>query len=291
MTVEVGVSVHESLMVPDPARRRRILNLAVDGGLDHVALGDHISFHGGIGFDGLLTAASVLSTHDSVRVLLGVYQPALRHPMLVARQLSSLSQIAPGRLVFGVGAGGEDRAEISNSGVDPRTRGRRLDESLEVLSRLSTGEPVDHHGEFFDLDGAVIRPAPDPRIPIVIGGTGDVAVRRTERFGDGWLGIFCSPRRFAEMRRRLNGKSWFGLTVWCGLDRDRLGARMEQLYRLPPERFAHLAPAGSPERVAESLMPYVEAGATSLTIVPVAETDDDGVRMAAEVAASVRKAG
>ena len=58
--------------------------------------------------------------------LVGVYLLGLRHPMLAARQLSTLAQVAPGRLTLGIGVAGEDRREVSNAGVDPGTRGRRL---------------------------------------------------------------------------------------------------------------------------------------------------------------------
>src|SRR5687768_13798236 len=114
--ISVGVSVHETFLTPSAADRRRIIDEVVSAGLSHVTMGDHISFHGGTGFDGLLGATSILSTDERVNVLVGVYILGLRHPMLVARQLATLSQIAPARLILGVGVGGEDRLEVSNSG-------------------------------------------------------------------------------------------------------------------------------------------------------------------------------
>lgn len=296
-TVRVGVSVHDSLMVSDPTERRALLDDISDAGLDHVTVGDHISFHGGTGFDGLLTAAAVLCTHDHLDVLVGVYQLALRHPLVTARQLASLSQVAPGRLTLGVGVGGEDRKEVSNCGVDPATRGRRVDESLALLRMLATGEAVDHEGEFFTLEGAAILPSPEPRVPVVIGGAGGAAVRRTAELGDGWLGIFCTARRFAETRSRIldaaaeRGRDvdWFGVSVWCGFDdatepaRARLGQTMEDLYQLPPEKLGHLSAAGTPEQVAEFLAPYVEGGATNLSIIPVAASPAESVAAVGEV--------
>ena len=79
----------------------------------------------------------------------GVYLLPLRHPVLVARQLADLSQIAPGRLTFGVGIGGEDRHEVSICGVDPATRGRRMNECLTAVRQLMTGKPVTMHNAFF----------------------------------------------------------------------------------------------------------------------------------------------
>lgn len=295
--IKVGLSVHESLLVPDPHLRRGVLNRAADAGLDYVTVGDHISFHDGTGFDGLISATSILSSHDTLEAVVGVYLLGLRHPMLAARQLSTLAQLAPGRLTLGVGVGGEDRSEISNSGVDPRTRGRRLDETLELLRALLTGDAVTHDGEFFQLDNARILPPPAVPIPIVIGGKGDSAVRRTAKYGDGWLGIFCSPRRFRDTREQILGAaeelgrnpSDFSVNVWCGLDDDPavaeelISAKMQSMYHLPREKFQHVAPAGTPRQVAEWLAEFVSAGAQSITVIPVARSEDAGIDHAAAV--------
>ncbi len=124
-----------------------------------------------------------------------VYQLPLRHPVPVARQLADIAQLAPGRFTFAVGIGGEDRHEVSMCGVDPAPRGRRMDECLAVLRQLLAGPPVTFHGEFFCLDEAVIAPAPAPPVPVVVGGRSDAAIRRAGRLGDGWLGLWNSPRR------------------------------------------------------------------------------------------------
>src|ERR1700742_2474246 len=107
-----------------------------ESGIDHVCCGDHVSFGGGHGSDGLVQATALAMLHPTLPVHTGVYLLPLRHPVLVARQLADLARLAPGRLVFGVGIGGEDRREVSNSGVDPATRGRRMNESLAVLREL-----------------------------------------------------------------------------------------------------------------------------------------------------------
>lgn len=294
----VGISFpHEALFGAVGERRRALLERTAAAGLDHVTVGDHISFHGGTGFDGLLSAASVLSTRDDLSVLVGVYLLGLRHPMLAARQLASLSEMAPGRLVLGVGVGGEDRSEVSNAGVDPATRGRRLDETIDVVRRLLTGEEVTHEGEFFALERARILPAVARPIPFVIGGRAEAAVRRTATRGDGWLGIFCSARRFGQTRSEIlemahglgRAPDWFGVNVWCGLDADAdaarslLGERMQALYKLPPEKFQHVAPAADPAFVAEWLSAFVDAGAEHVTLIPVASSVEAGVDHVAAV--------
>jgi len=120
----------------------------------------------------------------------------------IDRQVASLAALAPGRLVFGVGLGGEDPAELRACGIDPATRGRRMDEALAVLRPLLTGNQVTMRGAFFDLDQVRIAPAPEPRVPIVIGGRSDAALRRVARHGDGWLGLWVSPGRRRHARGR-----------------------------------------------------------------------------------------
>jgi alkanesulfonate monooxygenase SsuD/methylene tetrahydromethanopterin reductase-like flavin-dependent oxidoreductase (luciferase family) len=303
--ISVGISDQDGFTTADPGTRRLLLRRVAEAGLDHVTMGDHVSFHGGAGFDGMITASTLLASHDRLPVLIGVYLLGLRHPMLAARQLSTLAQTAPGRLTLGVGAAGEDRSEVSNAGVDPATRGRRLDEALALVRRLLDGGEVTFSGEFFQLDRARILPPPQPPVPIVIGGRGDVAVRRTAELGDGWLGMFCSARRFAETRQQIlqatadRGRpapAWFGVNVWCGLDphagraRDMVAAKMEQLYRLPYEKFQYLAPAGTPKQVAEFLHPYVESGARHVTLIPAGPSIEAEVDAVAEVSEHLKAA-
>ncbi|WP_242666249.1 MULTISPECIES: LLM class flavin-dependent oxidoreductase [Parafrankia] len=299
----LGIAVNDELLTADPVARRAILDHMAESGLDHLTVGDHISFHGGTGFDGFVAATTALASHDTLNVLIGVYLAGLRHPMATARSLATLTQIAPGRLVLGVGVAGEDRLEVSNMGVDPATRGHRVNETLELLRRLATGESVDHSGQFFQLDGARILPPLEPRVPIVIGGSGDVAVRRTVAHGDGWLGMWCSARRYAATHQQIltacaaasrPAPTFAGLNVWVGFGRDAataraaLGERMSQLYNLPADKFAHISAAGTAQDVAAFLLPYVQAGARTLTLIPVADTVHEGIEQAAEVRALLR---
>jgi alkanesulfonate monooxygenase SsuD/methylene tetrahydromethanopterin reductase-like flavin-dependent oxidoreductase (luciferase family) len=296
--IRLGIAVNDELLTGDPARRRAILDHVEQVGLDHLTVGDHISFHGGTGFDGMVAATAALATNDRLTVLFGVYLAALRHPMATARSLATLGQIAPGRFILGVGVGGEDRSEIENMGIDPATRGKRMDETLGLLRRLATGEAVDHHGTFYDLENARILPPLEPRVPIVVGGAGDVAVRRTAEHGDGWLGMWCSARRYAATHQQLleafeekgRGEPGFaGLNVWVGFGtehaaaRAALGEQMSALYNLPAEKFQHIAAAGRPQDVAEFLAAYVEAGARTITLIPVADDVHTSIELTGEV--------
>ncbi|MDX6249766.1 MAG: hypothetical protein QOF10_3126, partial [Kribbellaceae bacterium] len=132
-----------------------------------------------------------------------------------------------------------------------------------------------------------------PRIPLIIGGSGDAAIRRTAKYGDGWLGLFCSARRYRDTVQQIvtaaDRPTWFGLSMWCGFGTNNddagelLGRQLESLYNLPAAKFQHVTAAGAPEQVAERLAPYLEAGARHITIVPVAESPHEAIEAVAEV--------
>ena len=292
------VRVGMAALTPDATHSSSTRAIAA-AGLDHVVCGDHVSFIVGTGFDGLIAATHELATEPSLRAFVAVYLLPLRHPVLVARQLSSMSERYPGRLVLGVGVGGEDPHEFEICGIDPRTRGRRMDESLGLLRALLSGEPVTHHGEFFDLDEAVILPAPQPPIPIIVGGRSDFALRRAGCLADGWIGIWNSARRFEEATAiiddhaatagRRNVEWQHAMQVWCGLGDDpatgraSLAPTMEGMYNLPFERFERYSPCGAPDTIAEFLAPYVAAGCRTFNLLACAADLDTAVAGVSEI--------
>jgi alkanesulfonate monooxygenase SsuD/methylene tetrahydromethanopterin reductase-like flavin-dependent oxidoreductase (luciferase family) len=281
------------------------LSRAADAGVDHVCCGDHVSF-AGTGFDGLVQATALATLHPTLPVHTGVYLLPLRHPVPVARQVADIDRIAPGRLVFGVGIGGEDRREVAMCGVDPATRGARMNESLTVLRGLLTGTPTTFNGRFIDVEDAVVAPAPVTPVPVLVGGRSDSAVRRAGRLGDGWLGIWNSPKRFAaavgmaaeEAARvgRADPPGRHAMQVWCGFGttreaaRDRVAGAMRRFYRLPFEQFERYCPYGTPEDIAEFLAEYVAAGCREFNLIPQAADDDEliaGVAAVRSLLASV----
>jgi alkanesulfonate monooxygenase SsuD/methylene tetrahydromethanopterin reductase-like flavin-dependent oxidoreductase (luciferase family) len=273
-------------------------------GVGRLFTGDHVAFRGGQGFDGLVTATALAVAAPRLTVQTAVYLLPLRHPVPVARQIATLAGLAPGRLVFGAGLGGEDPAEYRACGVDPATRGRRMDEALAVLRPLLAGAEVTLDGEFFRLDRVRVLPAPEPPVPVVIGGRSDAALRRVARYGDGWLGLWVSPARYANATALIakyaadagrDVAAWqHGMHVWCGFGtspgaaRERLSAAMEGFYQVPFGKFEKYSPCGTAGQIAESLRPYVEAGCRSFNLIPVADSEQAAIEGAAEVRALLR---
>jgi alkanesulfonate monooxygenase SsuD/methylene tetrahydromethanopterin reductase-like flavin-dependent oxidoreductase (luciferase family) len=298
--VRVGIVLREQDLTAWSGRLPDLAERAVAAGIDHLTVGDHVSFADGHGADGLIQAAALLSAHPTVSVQTGVYLLALRHPAVVARQLATLAQITPGRFTLGVGVGGDDPREFELCGIDPRERGARCSEALRCLRLLMTGEDVACNGRFFALHGA-IRPAPVPPIPILVGGRSDAALRRTGQLGDGWLALWISPRRFAEATRRVEetaaeadrtGVAWqHALQLWAGFGdsrapaRERLSGAMQAAYSLPFERFERYAPCGPPAAIAEALAPYRAVGCHRFNFVPEAASLPAAIEAVAEVKA------
>jgi alkanesulfonate monooxygenase SsuD/methylene tetrahydromethanopterin reductase-like flavin-dependent oxidoreductase (luciferase family) len=297
-----SVSLHlREEQIADYGRRLGAVLARVEAaGLDGVGVGDHVSFHRGTGTDGLISAAAMLAASERLIVRTGIYLLPLRHPVLVARQLVTISQLAPGRLVFGVGVGGEDRHEYRVCEVDPRQRGARADEALPLLRELLTGHPVTHHGRFFQLDRAQVAPGASG-LQIIVGGRSDAALRRAGRFGDGWIGVWISPRRFAEATAFVaHAAAEAGRTDvawrhehqgWCFFDPDPAAATerarrvMEASYNLPFERFARYTPCGPAEVVAEALRPFLELGVRQFNLV----ADASGLEYTIDQAGLVRQ--
>jgi alkanesulfonate monooxygenase SsuD/methylene tetrahydromethanopterin reductase-like flavin-dependent oxidoreductase (luciferase family) len=302
--IRVGVVLREQDIAAWSGRLGELATHAVAAGIDHLTVGDHVSFADGHGADGLIQAAALLTAHPGLSVQTGVYLLALRHPAVVARQLSTLALLAPGRFTFGVGVGGDDPRELELCGIDPRERGARTTEALRCVRALLTGEDVCFQGRFFDLRGA-IRPAPTPGIPILVGGRSDAALHRAGQLGDGWLALWVSPRRFEEACDRIevtaeeagrSGIRWqHALQLWAGFGasraaaRLRLSAAMEAAYAVPFERFERYTPFGPPAAIAEALAPYVAVGCRRFNFVPEGVSLPAAFEATAEVKALLAK--
>ena len=137
-----------------------------------------------------------------IRLGVFVYLLALRHPFATARGFATLDIVSSGRCELGVGAGWLLN-EWEAAGLDPRTRGRRLDEAIDVVRRLWTEEVIEHHGEFYDFAPVRFEPKPvqKPHPPLQVGGETERAMRRAAHT-DGWMGLVHTPQSGAEIVAR-----------------------------------------------------------------------------------------
>ena len=273
-------------------------------GYDSMWVGDHVAFTIAI-FDPLLqlAQAAVLSR----RLVFGtdVFLLPLRHPTPIAKQVSTLDHLTEGRFIFGVGVGGEFPKEYEACGVPLNERGARLSESLTIMRKLWTGEPVSHAGKFFSF--ADIRMQPPPRQaggpPIWCGGRADPALRRIGRMTDGWMSYVVTPDMYRQgLEKIATAASEAGRTFARGFGTAHLlftriddtyetaldaatvslSQRYAMDFRKAAQRYAAL---GTPQDVVETIFKFQQAGVRHLIldfVGPYEERDQQIERFAAE---------
>jgi hypothetical protein len=109
----------------------------------------------------------------------------IRPPALVAKQISSLAAMTDNRVNFGMGTSPWPE-DYEVMGVPYARRGKRMDECIEIIRGLTSGDYFEFHGEFYDFPKTKMTPAPTRPVPILIGGHADAALRRAARL-DGWM--------------------------------------------------------------------------------------------------------
>ena len=265
--------------LPTIDEMRTLVELVDRSGYDSLWVGDHISFHIAI-LDPLLQLAQAAVMSRKLVFGTGVYLVPLRHPTPVAKQVATLDHLTEGRFIFGVGVGGEFAKEFEACGVPVNERGARLTESLEVLRALWTGQPATHHGRSFNFENVTMQPPPRQAggPPIWCGGRQDVALRRIGRTTDGWMSYVITPDMFRQGLEKIAAAAAkadrvfdrsFGtahLLFTCVDDTyekalDAATVSLSQRYgmdfRKAAERYCALGP---PQRVAESIVRFHEAG-------------------------------
>ncbi len=286
------------------ARVRQVVALAERIGLDSLWVGDHIAFAVPI-MDPLLQLAQAAALSD--RLLLGtsVYLLPLRHAVAVAKQVATLDRLTSGRLLFGVGVGGEFPNEYAACGVPVKERGARLSEGIEVLRKLWSGARVSHAGRFYPFENVQMLPAPlqPGGPPIWCGGRSEAALARAGRLADGYVSYVVTPEMFAGFLSTIEKSAaaakraidrfdtahllFFRIdnsfeTAW-DVATEHLSERYASDFRGPAKKYCAL---GRPEDVAARINAFREAGVRHLildAVSPPGERHDQIERFATEV--------
>lgn len=186
--------------VADPAAIVEQARLAEELGFAGVWLPDHPlapepygDVYGGT-YEPLVLLTHLASVTEHITLGTSVVIAPLREPVLLAKQLATLAQLAPGRVVFGAGVGWE-RREFDALGVPFAERGARTDAALELIRSVHRGEPHPH---------GVFAPVPARPVEIMVGGSSAPALRRAARVADRWQGVGLTPAEFRDRRAELN---------------------------------------------------------------------------------------
>ncbi|HUF33866.1 MAG TPA: TIGR03619 family F420-dependent LLM class oxidoreductase [Acidimicrobiales bacterium] len=207
-----------------------------------------------------------------------------RNPVLLAKELATIDRLSDGRLLPAVGLGAVDPHEQQAFGVERGDRAAWFDEAVPLLRRLWQGEPVDHRGERFRLDGVRVLPTPvQEPLELWLGGRAPSELRRVGRLGDGWLPSFCTPDDVVAGRKLVEeAAAAAGRTI----DPEHWGALVAYATRPLPDRVAALLAKRRPDIDPTAIVPvglpalratlerFCEVGTSKFVVVPVDEPAD-----------------
>jgi probable F420-dependent oxidoreductase len=274
MKVAVGLGLME-FPFAGAADYWRWVDLCEAGGVDSLWQTDRLVSRQPI-LECLTAVAALAGRTRRLRFGMNVVSLALRDPVLLAKQCATVDVLSEGRLLPAFGIGSPLGPEWQALDIDTKTRGRRTDESLEIIARLWREESVDFAGKYYRLSGASISPRPvQPDLPMWIGGSSDAAVRRTARYGTGWQGGAEGP---AEAGRVVAAIKLAAAEAGRSIDEDHYGAAFPFYFGTASDSVVSGAMAAYAKRTNRDPARYFAIGDETAILDRIAEYVDVGVQ-------------
>ncbi len=149
-----------------------------------------------------ILATYLAAVTTKIKFVTSVYKLAVHNPAIVAKSLSSLAVMSGNRFMFGVGISPWPE-DFTVAHVPWAKRGKRLDEMMEIINGLMSGDYFGYKGDHFDLPEIKLCPVPTERPPLLVGGHSEPALKRAARLGDGWIAAGGTAAEIAPMVERI----------------------------------------------------------------------------------------
>lgn len=175
--------------------------------------------------DPLIGLSFAAATTNTIGIATGVLLLPEHNPVIVAKQAATLDRLSAGRFALGIGIGWS-REEFDALGVPFERREARTAEYVAAMRTLWHDDVASFHGAFVNFDAIRVNPKPvrQRRVPVLLGGNSDAALRRIAAWGDGWYGFFLDDveevaGRVALLRQlcRDAGRAWTDLRLAVAL--------------------------------------------------------------------------
>ena len=222
-----------------------------------------------------LSALAILAGYtESIRFGMNVASIAIRDPLVTAKQCATIYYISGGRLLPAFGLGSKISRDYTATNISTKGRGKKADEALEIVSRLWAEDSVTFQGEHFSYKDAVITPRPaNASIPLWIGGSSQIAVKRTARIGTGWLGGIDSPETAGAV---VSGVKEALKNTEREIDDDHYGATLLFRFGNQEDRSVLSTTKGITARMGKNARRYYVVGNTSEIVERIKEFIDVG---------------
>lgn len=260
-------------------------------GYDSVWTSEHILFYGPT-VDATVTLGAFAALTRRVAIGTAILLLPLRHPTITAKAIATADIISGGRVILGVGVGGEFPKEFEATGVPVQERGARANDAIRVIKKLWSQDHVSHHSRFVNFDDVTMLPKPPQPggPPIVVAGRSEAAQRRAARLGDGYMPYLFTPERYAQAKQTISAEAarqgrdlaGFHWTLYQFVSvatsyeeaHERAVASLSRRYN---QDFSGIAARycalGTPEQVVERLRAFVAVGVRHFILAPITPPD------------------
>lgn len=286
MTVAVGIGLME-FPFADARGYWRWVDMAEAGGIDSMWQTDRLVSQQPI-LECMTAMAALAGRTRRMKFGMNVISLALRDPVLVAKQCATIDVLSEGRLLPAFGIGSPMAPEWKSLSLDERTRGKKTDEGLEIITRLWREESVDFDGVHYKLRGAAISPKPvQPDLPMWIGGGSKAAILRTAKYGTGWQAgpetpteagpIVSAIKAAAKDAGRSIDEDHYGagFPFYFGSPGDAAVARGLEAYKKRTGRDGQeIFAVGDADVIVERIAAYVDVGVSKFIVRPVGRGEE-----------------